>query len=263
MYTPANFVLAYENRWLHLFSFDTTCLERRATMAILCSLVNTVTSFDPIGYGIPYSAMLFSDTKEVLVTVTSQCLISLLDSSCGIDLDAPSPESIKGKEVERRKSSSSTGTSSHVGNKFQNYIARIHRPQDLEMILDSFTRLMSNPMETKTTYLPGSRFNVAVILTNSRKKSEVFVEVLMLFWKFLDYNEKFARTVYKDERALTIASSLIFFILGIFGLFLHFRSTNRSKQHWTRSNLHMSVFVFLIIQILYILLVKKEILPYN
>lgn len=153
------------------------CLERRAVMAILCSLVNTVTSFDPVGYGIPYSSMLFSDTKEVLVTISSQCLISLLDSTCGVEVEA-SPISSKGKTVERRESVSSTGTTGNGGNRYQNYIARIHRPEDLELIIESFSKLMSDPMESKTTYLPGSR-----------KKSEVFVEVLMLLWKFLDYNE--------------------------------------------------------------------------
>lgn len=55
LYVPPHEVLLFENRWLHLFAFEATCLEKRSVMAILCSLVNTVTYYDPVGFGIPYN----------------------------------------------------------------------------------------------------------------------------------------------------------------------------------------------------------------
>lgn len=47
---------------------------------MLTSLLNTVCGYDPIGMGVPYNHLLFSDTSEPLVDVCLQILIVALDS---------------------------------------------------------------------------------------------------------------------------------------------------------------------------------------
>ncbi len=43
------------------------------------SLLNIVCAYDPIGYGIPYNYLMFSDTREPLVQVALQLLVVCLD----------------------------------------------------------------------------------------------------------------------------------------------------------------------------------------
>lgn len=43
------------------------------------SLLNTVCAYDPVGIGVPYNHLLFTDTMEPLVEVCLQILIVTLD----------------------------------------------------------------------------------------------------------------------------------------------------------------------------------------
>lgn len=51
----------------------------RHALPLFTSLLNTVCAYDPVGYGIPYNHLLFSDYREPLVEEAVQVLIVTLD----------------------------------------------------------------------------------------------------------------------------------------------------------------------------------------
>lgn len=81
------------------------------------SLLNTVCAYDPVGYGVPYNHLLFTDSLEPLVDVALQILIVTLDhDTTG---GAPLEEGAVGDNL------------------FINYLSRIHRDEG------SLTRLFN------------------------------------------------------------------------------------------------------------------------
>lgn len=54
-------------------------LPCRHALPLFTSLLNTVCAYDPVGYGIPYNHLLFSDYREPLVEEAAQVLIVTLD----------------------------------------------------------------------------------------------------------------------------------------------------------------------------------------
>lgn len=62
---------------------------RRHALPLFTSLLNAVCAYDPVGYGIPYNHLLFSDHRERLVEHALQSLIVTLETEGGA---APPPE---------------------------------------------------------------------------------------------------------------------------------------------------------------------------
>lgn len=69
------------NRWVEWI----VSTENRHALPMFTSLLNTVGSYDPIGLGLPYNHILFSDSKEPLVDVALQILIVTLDHDTSPD----------------------------------------------------------------------------------------------------------------------------------------------------------------------------------
>ena len=91
-----------ENRKLQLFY--------RHALPMFTSLLNTVCAYNPVGFGIPYNHLLFTDSMEPLVDVALQILIVTLDH-----------------DTSGGALASEEGT---VGdNLFINYLSRIHRDE--------------------------------------------------------------------------------------------------------------------------------------
>ena len=68
---------AASGRWVE--SLKPPPLLRRHSLPLFTSLLNTVCAYDPVGYGIPYNHLLFSDYREPLVEEAAQVLIVTLD----------------------------------------------------------------------------------------------------------------------------------------------------------------------------------------
>ena len=64
------------NQWIAYF----TSTENRHALPIFTSLLNVVCAYDPIGYGVPYNHLMFSDHREQLVEVALQVLCVTLDN---------------------------------------------------------------------------------------------------------------------------------------------------------------------------------------
>ena len=56
------------NKWIAYF----TSADNRHALPLFTSLINVVCSYDPVGYGVPYNHLLFTDHREPLVEIALQ-----------------------------------------------------------------------------------------------------------------------------------------------------------------------------------------------
>ncbi|XP_059004594.1 protein HID1 isoform X2 [Mustela lutreola] len=211
MYLPPAPDSGSTNPWVQFFCST----ENRHALPLFTSLLNTVCAYDPVGYGIPYNHLLFSDYREPLVEEAAQVLIVTLDHDSATsasptvdgtttgtamdDADPPGPENL-----------------------FVNYLSRIHREEDFQFILKGIARLLSNPL--LQTYLP-----------NSTKKIQFHQELLVLFWKLCDFNKKFLFFVLKSSDVLDILVPILYFL-------------NDARADHSRVGLmHIGVFILLLL----------------
>ena len=64
------------NQWIAYF----TSTENRHALPLFTSLLNTVCAYDPVGLGVPYNHLMFSDHSEPLVEMALQVLTVTLDN---------------------------------------------------------------------------------------------------------------------------------------------------------------------------------------
>lgn len=175
MYTPPVDGQQQQNKWIQYF----TSADNRHALPLFTSLLNVVCAYDPVGYGLPFNHLLFTDSREPLVEVSLQILIVTLDH----DFREHVVEDANGSPTSE--------------NLFINYLSRIHREEDFSFILKGFTRLLNNPLIQ--TYLP-----------NSTKKIQFHQELLVFFWKMCDYNKKFMFYVLKSSEVLDILVPILY-----------------------------------------------------
>lgn len=73
----------------------------RHALPLFTSLLNVVCAYDPVGYGIPYNHLLFSDYREQLVEQAVQILIVTLEHDAGAPHPPASTSSIDEQEVQK------------------------------------------------------------------------------------------------------------------------------------------------------------------
>uniref|UniRef100_A0A3P9L8W1 HID1 domain containing b n=1 Tax=Oryzias latipes TaxID=8090 RepID=A0A3P9L8W1_ORYLA len=200
MYLPPSSDSKVINPWVAFFC----SAENRHTLPLFTSLLNVVCGYDPVGYGVPYNHLLFSDSREQLVEQALQVLVVALDASASPTAD----EEEKGP--------------AGPDNLFVNYLSRIHREEDLSFILRGLTQLLNNPLIQ--TYLP-----------RSTKKIQFHQELLILFWKFCDFNKKFLFFVLKSSDVLEMLVPILFYL-------------NDARADQSRVGLvHIGVFILLLL----------------
>ncbi|KAG7491219.1 hypothetical protein MATL_G00000590 [Megalops atlanticus] len=208
MYLPPASDSSVLNPWVAFFCST----ENRHALPLFTSLLNVVCAYDPVGYGIPYNHLLFSDYREQLVEHAVQILIVTLEHEGGA--------SASGHALDP----SATDDQESVGpdNLFVNYLSRIHREEDFCFILKGLARLLSNPLTQ--TYLP-----------NSTKKIQFHQELLVLFWKLCDFNKKFLFFVLKSSDVLDILVPILYYL-------------NDARADQSRVGLmHIGVFILLLL----------------
>lgn len=80
--------------------------------------------------------------------------------------------------------------SSSRKNYYRHFLGRLHRPQDFQFIVDGVSRILTQPLQDKTSYLPGA--NTSINLS---------AEMLMLFWEMIQCNKRFRAFVIDTDRA--------------------------------------------------------------
>ena len=77
MYSTNGSVESRQNPWAVAFACQ---LDKKTVLGMLCSFINTVSEYDPIGWAaLPYNHYLVLDIMEPLVSLCCQCLVCLLD----------------------------------------------------------------------------------------------------------------------------------------------------------------------------------------
>uniref|UniRef100_A0A8D3AGQ6 HID1 domain containing n=1 Tax=Scophthalmus maximus TaxID=52904 RepID=A0A8D3AGQ6_SCOMX len=212
MYLPPSSDSKSLNPWVTFFC----SAENRQALPLFTSLLNVVCAYDPVGYGIPYNHLLFSDYREQLVEQAVQILIVTLEHDAG---------SAAGSALQALDNS--FFQSAGPDNLFVNYLSRIHREEvcetlDLGFILKGLARLLNNPLVQ--TYLP-----------RSAKKIQFHQELLIVFWKFCDFNKKFLFFVLKSSDVLDMLVPILFYL-------------NDARADQSRMGLmHIGVFVLLLL----------------
>ncbi|XP_063728858.1 protein HID1-like isoform X2 [Symsagittifera roscoffensis] len=192
------------NPWISYF----TSSDNRHALPLFTSLLNIVSSYDPVGYGVPYNHLMFRDYREPLVQIAIQLLIVTLDHDVGSGAADDQPED--------------EADSGQPDNLFVNYLSRIHRDEDFNFILHGMTRLLNNPLQQ--TYLP-----------NSIKKIQFHQELLVFLWKFCDANKKFLFHVLKSSEVLELLVPILFHL-------------NDARADQSRVGLmHIGVFILLLL----------------
>uniref|UniRef100_A0A8C4XGR2 HID1 domain containing n=1 Tax=Erpetoichthys calabaricus TaxID=27687 RepID=A0A8C4XGR2_ERPCA len=208
MYLPPSSESNILNPWVQFFCST----ENRHALPLFTSLLNVVCAYDPVGYGIPYNHLLFSDTREQLVEHAVQVLIVTLehDGSTGAP-DGSTPATVVDDQ-----------DPAGPDNLFVNYLSRIHREEDFQFILKGVARLLTNPLVQ--TYLP-----------NSTKKIQFHQELLILFWKLCDFNKKFLFFVLKSSDVLDVLVPILYYL-------------NDARADQSRVGLmHIGVFILLLL----------------
>eukprot|EP00002_Diphylleia_rotans_P037128 TRINITY_DN8269_c0_g1_i3.p1 TRINITY_DN8269_c0_g1~~TRINITY_DN8269_c0_g1_i3.p1 ORF type:complete len:636 (-),score=120.11 TRINITY_DN8269_c0_g1_i3:344-2251(-) len=171
----------YNNKWLEY----ATRLDTENAEPLFYSLLNAILSYDPIGWGVPYSTIVVGDDVESVLDSAAQLLIVLLDYR--------SPAETRANHEDQDQ-----GTSPRTKvyyNIYRKMIAELDGQESFQKIYRKLVFLLSNPVVASNTYLPGSTHSI-----------ECFQELLVLFWKIAEINQKFLNHVltYEDVNEFVV-----------------------------------------------------------
>ncbi|KAJ4311121.1 hypothetical protein N0V94_008108 [Neodidymelliopsis sp. IMI 364377] len=148
-------------------TYMATCPEKQVVLSVLCSMLNTTLKYNPATWRVPYDHVVFKDQRQTLVTYCLQLLLVLILY--------PIPEAGNGPAPK---------------NFFRHFLGRLHRPQDFQFLVDGMTRILNQPLQANSSYLPGSH-----------KSLTWAPEMIMLFWEALQCNKRFRSFIIDTDRA--------------------------------------------------------------
>ncbi|MCJ1365914.1 hypothetical protein MMC16_005039 [Acarospora aff. strigata] len=176
MYMPANIL---PTQGVRAITYIATCPDKQVVLSVLCSLLNTTLKYNPASWRLPYDHVVLKDPKQVLVTY---CLHFLL-----VLLLYPIPEN---------------GYDSSQKNYYRHFLGRLHRPQDFQFLQDGMTRILHQPLQATSSYLPGSQ-----------KSVKWAPEMIMLFWEALQCNKRFRSFIVDTDRAHDFVVFALFYAM--------------------------------------------------
>ncbi|CCX09737.1 high-temperature-induced dauer-formation protein-domain-containing protein [Pyronema domesticum] len=176
MYMPAS-VLPIKG--VRVLTYLVTNPDKRSVLSVLCSLLNTTLKYNPASWRVPYDHVVFTDPRQVLVTYSIQFLLVLLLY--------PVPEASAGPVMK---------------NNYRHYLGRLHRTQDFQFCVDGMTRILNQPIQATTSYLPGSQ-----------KSLKWAPEMMMLFWEALQCNKRFRSFIIDTDRVHDFVILIMYYAL--------------------------------------------------
>lgn len=85
---------------------------------------------------------------------------------------------------------------------FRHFLGRLHRPQDFQFIVDGINRILNQPLQATTSYIPGNQ-------TNAKCSSEM----IMLFWEITQCNKRFRSFIIDTERSHDFLVIILFYAI--------------------------------------------------
>ncbi|KAG8953735.1 hypothetical protein FRC04_001939 [Tulasnella sp. 424] len=199
---------------------------RRLVLPILCSLLNTAmnsgsykapTALMPTVGGVingvggmvkelPYNHLVWKeDNRPHLVSASLGVLVALLDYQSAEGRDVP----VTGGNVAPAVAPNAAGgfievpvAPTAVTNSFRYFLAKLHRPADLDYILNGILGILEQHMNATHNVLPGSRKGVPYVL-----------ETFLFFWKMVELNKKFRTHLTESDKVVEILVYLLLFCL--------------------------------------------------
>lgn len=144
-----------------------TCPDKQIVLSVLCSLLNTVIKYNAATWRVPYDHVVWKDSKQALVIYSLQFLLVLLLYPVPEEGNGPPPK-----------------------NYYRSWLGKLHRPEDFQFIAEGMARILSQPMQATSSYLPGSQ-----------KSVRWAPEMIMLFWETLQCNRRFRTFIIDSNRA--------------------------------------------------------------
>uniref|UniRef100_M4BPB3 HID1 domain-containing protein n=1 Tax=Hyaloperonospora arabidopsidis (strain Emoy2) TaxID=559515 RepID=M4BPB3_HYAAE len=196
------------SKWKDRFLEVATAPECPFVPTLFYSLLNIVVAYDPVGWGVPYAGSIVSDDREVLVDLSLQVLLVLLDFGQTLETTTGAmslkPQLGSLTPVIKRRSSSVTLRPSNplfdgVPNAYRALLSSLQRPEDFKLIFSGISRLLNNYHQSMSTLLP-----------NSIKQIKCHQELLVLLWKMLDENAEFLQYALKKADANQLVVPLLF-----------------------------------------------------
>ena len=155
IYSPGDQLL---RRTSPFTSYLVSSADKKLVLSLLCSLLNTAMKYNPAGWHLPYEHYVLSDPKKLLVTYSLQTLLVLLTHDI-------LPEN-------------STPTSASHKNMYRFYLGKLHRTDDFQFVVDGINRLLSLPIQSNASVLPGSQ-----------RTTKAHSEAMVLFWEVWKCNK--------------------------------------------------------------------------
>lgn len=176
MYMPSG-VLPVQG--VKAITYIATCPDKQIVLSMFCSLVNTTIKSNTNSWRLPYDHVVRRDSRQTLVIYSLQLLLVLLLY--------PVPEG---------------GNAATTKNYYRHYFGRLHRPEDFQFLADGMTRVLSQPMQATSSYLPGSQKSVTWA-----------PEMIMLFWEALQCNKRFRAFIIESNRAHDFVVLMLFYAI--------------------------------------------------
>jgi len=152
------------------------CSGSPLSRAVFYSLLNTALSYDPVGWGVPYNHIIFSDPYEVVANLSLQILLILLDYS-------------------------PITKSERTPNVFRGYFEELNKAEDFHFIYSRIETLLTSPLLSSNTYLP-----------NSKKYVGWYEELMMFFWSSLNHNKNFFKHVVDHENLNSVVGPILHYM---------------------------------------------------
>ncbi|KAK4996244.1 hypothetical protein LTR66_004101 [Elasticomyces elasticus] len=165
------------SKGVQAITYIVTCPDKQIVLSLLCSLLNTTLKYNPASWRVPYDHVVFKDPRQTLVTYCLQLLLVLVVY--------PIPDDSKNVISK---------------NYFRHFLGRLHRPQDFQFLVDGMTRILNQPLQATSSYLPGSQ-----------KSLTWAPEMIALFWEALQCNKRFRSFIIDTERAHDFMVLVLFY----------------------------------------------------
>ncbi|PBP27539.1 hypothetical protein BUE80_DR001399 [Diplocarpon rosae] len=176
MYMSANLLPV---QGVKAISYIVTCPDKQVVLSVLCSLLNTTLKYNPAAWKIPYNVQVLKDPKQILVTYALQFLLVILLY--------PIPEA---DPAHAKK------------NYFRHFLGRLHRPQDFQFVVDGMTRILNQPLDASTSYIPGNQQSI-----------KCTSEMIMLFWEITQCNKRFRSFIIDTGRSHDFLILILFYAI--------------------------------------------------
>lgn len=193
------------SQWHDRFLAIATAPDCPFAPTLFFSLLNSVVTYDPVGWGVPYAGSIVTDDRETLVDASLQVLLVLLDFGQTSEtslLASTKPQPSASASVRRPNdplSMDDADDGSTAGNVYRKLLASLQRTDDFELIFHGLSRLLNNYHQSMSTILP-----------NSIKQIKCHQELLVLLWKMLDENKGFLLYVLKKADVNQLVVPLLF-----------------------------------------------------